>query len=122
MYRSLILIIVVISYCFSSCTKHNDAHKKIRNVSNTDYHMDIIIPNEWIEKLRNYNHKQNNALLLSEFDSFIKPDSIFIPYYEKDLDKKQPGILNPLFVNLDNDENEELVITLGWDENYPSIA
>ena len=122
MYRSLILIIFVVSYCLSACTKHKDVHKKTRNVSKMDYHMDIIVPTGWIEKVRKYDPNQNNAQLLSEFDRFIKPDSIFIPAYDKDLDKKQPGLLNALFVNLDNDESEELIITLGWNKNHPSMA
>lgn len=122
MQRFFILIIVVLCCCFSACNKHKDVHQKKRNVSKRDYHMDIIIPTAWIEKIRSYNHKQNNAQLLSEFDGFIKPDSILIPAYEKDLDKKQPGLLNALFVNLDNDGSEELITTLGWDENYPSMA
>lgn len=122
MYRSFIVMIFMVCCCFSACTKHKDINKKPRNRSKMDYHMDVIIPTAWIEKVRNYNHKQNNAPLLREFDSFIKPDSIFIPDYEKDLDKKKPGLLNALFVNLDNDENEELITTLGWNENFPSTA
>jgi hypothetical protein len=121
MQRNFIFIILISSF-LSACTQNKDIHKKVRDVSKKDYHTAIKIPSTWIEKIRNYNYKQNNAPLLHEFDSFIKPDSLFLPDFEKDLDKGKPGVLNPIFVNLDDDANEELICTIGWDENYPSMA
>jgi hypothetical protein len=114
MRRIFILITLVLAF-FSVFSQNKVTPKK-------DYNTNIKIPSAWIEKIRHYDYKQNNAPLLREFDSFIKPHSLSVPDYEKDIDKSKPGILNPVFVNLDGDTNDELVSIIGWDENYPSMA
>jgi hypothetical protein len=79
----------------------------------------IKVPTEWINKLRNYNYKQNNLTLLTEFEGFIKPDSLA---GSKELSHEDGGILNPMFVNLDNDLNDELIGLFGWSEEEPTLA
>lgn len=79
----------------------------------------IKVPSEWIGKLRNYDYKQNNLTLLTEFESFIKPDSLEgSQLYSSEVG----GMLYPMFVNLDNDEADELIGLFGWSEEYPTLA
>jgi hypothetical protein len=86
------------------------------------YNVHIKIPSAWITKLRHYSYKQSNAALLREFDGFLKPDSLFMPDYNKGLDKNKGGILNPMFTDLDGKPGDELICLLGWDKNYPSMG
>lgn len=113
MYRLYPLIFFALFLCVNAF-----AQKK----ASTNYAMDIRIPSAWIEKVRRYNYKDNNAAILKEFDNLIKPRSVYVPDFDKDLDKNKSGLLNPIFADLDGEAGEELICILAWDKNYPSMA
>ncbi len=94
--------------------------KTLSQTESADKNVKIKVPKEWIDKLRKYDYKEkNNVLLLNQFERFIKPDSLV---GLKEYPHENGGILNPIFVNLDNDPNEELIGLFGWSENYPTLA
>jgi hypothetical protein len=79
----------------------------------------IKIPAGWIAQVASYSYDgTNREQLLHEFESFIRPDSIHTQReYAHDY-----GIFNPLFVNLDEDQQNELIVILGWSEDEPTMA
>ncbi|HVW16287.1 MAG TPA: hypothetical protein VHB54_20815 [Mucilaginibacter sp.] len=85
------------------------------------YNYRLKIPSEWIGKLRHLDYKQDNTALLRQFDTFLKPGSIFKPGDDQ-ADRALRGILNPVFADLDGESANELVCLLGPDETEPSIA
>lgn len=107
-HKILILIIffLICGQVFSQ-TQHSDRNVKIK------------VPTEWINKLRNYDYKQDNLTLLTQFESFIIPDSLA---GSNAFSQEGGGILNPMFVNLDNDANDELIGLFGWSEEEPTLA
>jgi hypothetical protein len=114
-------LIFLFSFLIFSCNHHDKSahHTKIKGHG---YDVKIEIPDEWIEKIRHYDFKQNNATLIRELESYLKPDSLFIPDYNRDINKKEAGILNPMFTSLDGESTDELVCLIGWDKSYPSMA
>jgi hypothetical protein len=110
------ILTISLSLLLASCKQPKKAAPK------QGFHTDIFIPSAWIDKVKNYDYKQNNAPLLKEFDSFLKPDSLFVPSFQENLDKTKAGILNPIFTDLDGDGNNELLCTIGWIEEHPSMA
>jgi hypothetical protein len=80
----------------------------------------IKIPNEWIKKLTTYDYKSNNSQLIKDFEIFIKPDTLVLPHYKNQ--KEDNGILNPITVNLDNDEQDEIIALIGWTEYDPMLT
>lgn len=86
---------------------------------NQDRNVKIKVPIEWIEKLRQYDYKHSNLTILKEFEEFIKPDSLV---GSKESEHEDGGILNPMSVNLDNEQTEELIGLFGWSESNPTLA
>ncbi|PJJ80399.1 hypothetical protein [Mucilaginibacter auburnensis] len=113
MNRAFLFPFVILFFAIDAIAQKNDKH---------DFRLDVKIPSTWIEKVRRYNYKQNNASILKELEAIIKPRVIYIPAHEENLDKNKPGLLNPIFTDLDGEPGEEMICTLGWDENYPSMA
>ena len=107
-HKTLVLIIffLICGHAFSQSPRSE------RNVK-------INVPSEWINKLRNYDYKQDNLTILMQFESFIIPDTLA---GSKAFPHIGGGILNPMFVNLDNDENEEVIGLFGWSEEEPTLA
>lgn len=93
--------------------------QSVAQTNTTDRNVKIKIPTEWIGKLRNYDYKENNLTLLIQFESFIKPDSLA---GSKAFSREDGSILNPMFVNLDSDMNDELIGLFGWNEEEPILA
>ncbi len=90
-----------------------------------DFNVRIAIPSAWIEQVRHFGYKHSQAnLLLHEFEKFTKPDSLFKPHFDGDVppERKNTGLLNPMFINLDQEPGEEMVCLMGWDANYPSMG
>lgn len=79
----------------------------------------IKIPTEWITKLRNFDYKQSNFELLKSFEHFISPNYMV---GSNEFSPEKGGILNPMFVNLDSDPNDELIGLFGWSEEEPTLA
>lgn len=95
------------------------AKLSIAQTATEDRNVKIKVPTEWIEKLRNYDFKQNNKVLLEDFEGFIAPDSLV---GSKEYSHLEGGILNPMFVDLDSDSEQELIGLFGWNENEPTLA
>lgn len=85
----------------------------------SDRNVKIKVPTEWIDKLRFYDYKQDNSTIIQQFESFISPDSLV---GSKAFPNIGLSILNPMFVNLDNDANHELIGLFGWSEEEPTLA
>jgi hypothetical protein len=113
MYRLYLPAFFVLFFCFNA-----PAQKKAA----ASYALDIRIPSSWIEKVRNYDHKQSNAPILKEFEKLIKPHAIYVSDSYIDMDKTVTGFLNPIFANLDGETEDELICTLGWSSEEPSMA
>lgn len=114
MPRIFIVVLLLLSF---SARAQND--KK----THPDYQVKIKIPSGWIEKIRHYNYKQNEAApLLRELEGYMKPDSLYIPEYNTQVDKGKGGLLNPIFADVDDEPGGELICLLGWDENYPAMG
>jgi hypothetical protein len=129
--RRIFTVILLLLLFFLGCGHRNNSTPPGKNVyrdtnRHNDYNVRIAIPSAWIEKVRHFDYKQSSAkLLLHEFEKLTKPDSLFIPTYnddEKGVDKKKTGLLNPMFVNLDQDNGNELICLMGWSGEYPSMA
>ena len=85
-----------------------------------DRNVKIKIPNEWINKLMNYNFSTINTSLIKEFKSFIEPS--LINSNNSDWNEEYGGVLNPMFVNLCNDTTTELICLIGWNERKPILT
>jgi len=117
----LIIIFLFSSFLCLGC-KHPQSNKPVK-IAGDSTHFMLKVPSQWIEELRHRDYQKNSKNLLREFDSFVKPDKLFVPdYYYKDGDTTRDGLLNPIFANLDGESNDEMVCLMGWDETYPSIA
>lgn len=92
--------------CVSSCAQ------KENNVGNSR----IKISAEWIHQLRNYDYQQDNSSLLRQFEKYISPDSL-----AGSQENIHTAFINPMFVDIDNDGNEELIGLLGWNESEPTL-
>jgi hypothetical protein len=105
-YTVFLLLIILLFGCTGSQKDTNETDLKIK------------IPTKWIEKLRKYDYKENNVALLKEFEEFIKPN-ILTNNHGKD---KLQARLNPMFVDLDNDAEEELILLMGWTNYEPTLT
>jgi hypothetical protein len=85
----------------------------------SDRNEKIKIPTEWIENLHHFNYTQSNTSLLKDFESFIFPDTLT---GSKGYSHDHGGLLNPMFIDLDHDQSEELIGLFGWSENDPMMA
>lgn len=74
----------------------------------------VKVPDNWIKSVQNYDYKQDPKNILIEFTHFIYPDSIF--------DKSFSGYINPVFINLDEDPEEELIGLFGRFIEEPTLA
>ena len=92
-------------------------HCKVQNNTEAE-DIGIKVPTEWIEKLRTLDYTKNNRSLLIEFEKFIGSDTLSDSkaYY------KNLGMLNPLFVNLDDDPLDELIGLFGWSDSDMTLA
>lgn len=81
--------------------------------------MKIKIPTGWIEKLAQYDYKHNKEGLLQQFEGYIKPYTL-----DRSASLDYPGdwVLNPMFVNLDNDSENEIIGLFGWSQEHPALA
>jgi hypothetical protein len=91
----------------------------------------IKIPDSWIEKLRKNRYQKgstSNLTILKEFEGYISPDTLQgtseSTHYEGGvLDENEPGgRYNVLFVNLDEDPDEEIIGTFGYARRDPSLC
>lgn len=114
MKKIIILLILILSFTKISAQDESEADTLTQN-----WNVKINIPTEWIEKIRQYDYHSNNSELLKEFEHIIQPIS-FVCIDESVYE--EGGFLNPLFINLDSDKNEELIGLFGWSEFYPSLA
>ncbi len=80
----------------------------------------ILIPSDWINRLTSYDFKSNNSQIIKDFENFIKPDTLILPYYGNP--RQDGGFLNSITVNLDNDEQNEIIALIGWSENDPMLT
>ncbi|QEC79270.1 hypothetical protein [Mucilaginibacter ginsenosidivorax] len=129
--RRFFAVVLLLFPLFFGCARHdNNPPKPEKNVyrdtsRHDDYNVKIAIPTAWIEKVRHFDYKHRHAnLLLREFEKYTKPDSLLKIKDEGDVDSVRRGmaLLNPLFINLDQEPGEELVCLMGWDASYPSMA
>ncbi len=108
-----IFIVVSLLFSFSvSLAQNSQCHDQNNNLK-------IKIPTEWIEKIRYYNTKQNKEALLTDFERFIKPLTLYKTEYKPIVGQE---LINPLFANLDSEPGDELICLLGWDFENPSVA
>lgn len=84
-----------------------------------DRNLKIKVSKEWINSLRNYDYNKDNTLILEQFESFIFPDTLA---GSNEYSHEGGGLLTPMFVNLDNDANDELIGLFGWNEVEPTLA
>jgi hypothetical protein len=116
---SRLLAILLLPVLLLSCGHHqNDKPVKAFRDGNNYW---LKIPAEWIEKLRHFNYTRNDSTLLSQFQSFIAPDSLSNPHAEH-IDSGYGRVFNALSVDLDSDGNNEIVAFLGWDVDSPSLC
>lgn len=80
----------------------------------------IPVPTEWINRVKSYDYKTNNAALIREFEKLIAPDTLELHGYGNR--GQEGGILNPTITNLDDDGQEEIIALIGWTENLPMLA
>jgi hypothetical protein len=115
----LFLLLLTFSVAVSAC-KNADKNVHLNKLKPDDYAVKIKIPTEWIEKVRGFNYSKNAQPLISQFEAFIKPDTLYIGYRVHDDDYRY--LLTPMFVDLDSDHNEELICFLGWDTYNPLLC
>jgi hypothetical protein len=106
MRRIFLLIVLIISFSSADAQSELPVQK--------DYNVKIKIPSEWIEKIRHYNYSSNNKELISEFESFIKPDTLTNPHAQH-VSEDYGRVLNEAFVDLDGKPGDELAGLIGWD-------
>jgi len=64
----------------------------------------VKVPTKWIEKLRKFDYTEKSVIALTkEFEAFTKLE----------IDTFAPPIFNPVFVDLDGDSEEELLLLMG---------
>ncbi len=63
------------------------------------------IPASWITKLQKYDYKTTANDLVREFQTYIAPDSL--------TKFKEEAFLSPMFVNLDEDKESEILLFIG---------
>lgn len=90
-----------------------------QTVAPPDFHKYIKIPTAWIEKAREVDIDSTDQLV-EELESYIRPDSIYLPSY---LEHDHKGsYFKCKFVNLDDDPEPELVANIGWSISDPSFT
>lgn len=113
MRRIFLLIVLAIFFSYADAQSELAVQK--------DCNVKIKIPSAWIEKIRHYNYSSNNKELISEFESYIKPDTLANPHAQH-VNEDYGRILNEAFVNLDGKPGEELIGLIGWDVTCPYLT
>lgn len=108
MFKTFLAAAAILFVTLSSFARQKKSH--VPNVK-------VRIPTQWVENLRHYNFQPNNEVLISEFETFIKPDSL---PGQKNHDGN--GILNPMFIDLDGESGDELICLIGRNEEYPALT
>ncbi|MBD2768089.1 hypothetical protein IC235_09325 [Hymenobacter sp. BT664] len=107
------VILLTITQCVSPASKEKIAGVKV--------------PTEWVERVREYDYKQDNLPILKQLEGFIKSDTLA---GETDsthigrgiVDQSSGGIFTLLFINLDDDPAVELVGIFGYARYDPILA
>jgi hypothetical protein len=86
-----------------------------------DYNVKIKIPDSWIEKLRHFDYTRNDTVQLTEFESFIKPDTLANPHWQH-VDEGYGRVFCSMSINLDGDTTNELLCLMGWDITSPYLT
>ncbi|MDB5269262.1 MAG: hypothetical protein JWP58_2302 [Hymenobacter sp.] len=124
-----ILLLIGLAVSLSQCTSHPEP--KTNNFKPTDKAIGIKIPDSWIEKLRTNKYQANspcNVAILKEFEGYIKPDTLdgtseLVHRSGGILDYEEPGgRLSAVFVNLDEDVEEEVVGVFGYSRRDPCLG
>lgn len=105
-------VLITILFIFCTIDSFSQPEVKYGNVK-------IKIPTEWIEKLFKYDYKNNKKEFLEQFEGYIKPYSLDGSAY---LNHPNDWVLNPMFVNLDNDPENEIIGLFGWSQEHPVLA
>lgn len=98
--KSIILSSIII--LFSNCIQ-----------AQPELNIRVRIPDSWVEKVRTLDYWHPSTELIIELEKTVYPDSVF--NYDSDM----KGFLNPMFVNLDEDADEEMIALYGWSESSP---
>ena len=86
-----------------------------------DYNVKIKVSAEWIEKVRHFDYSKSDKELITAFEGFIKPDTLFNPHAEH-VAEDYGRVFDPLFANLDGESDNELICLLGWDVSSPYLC
>ena len=108
-------------FCFLFISIIHTAHAQGEGNAYKNLEVKIKIATTWIEKVRRFDYSRNTATLLSEFQTFIKPDTLYNPHAEH-IEEGYGRVLNPLFADVDSDGVEELICLLGWDISSPYLC
>ena len=124
--RFLVLLLLAFISCLVGCKPNSNAIEHEKNIyrdskNHENYNVRIKVSNSWIKKLQQFGYKRDTKSLLNEFESFIKPDSLFHPE-SRHIDADYGRVFNPIFVNLDEDLDNELICLLGWDIGTPYLT
>jgi hypothetical protein len=113
-----LLFITLFSSLLSACvrTSKNEHDNQKNNKING-----IKIPSWWIEKASHFNYTRDNIALLRQFNSFVKPDTLFNPHAEH-VDPGYGRVFNILFTDLDGETGDEMIGLLGWDYSSPDLC
>ncbi len=109
---SSIIFIVVSFLLINRSQGQSNAVFQERNIK-------VRIPTQWIENLQGYRYTQDNESILLDFEKLIEPDTLV---GSKTRNQYEKGIVNPMFINLDNDLTDELICLVGWSENDPMLC
>jgi len=113
MRRIFLLIVLAIFFSYADAQSELAVQK--------DCNVKIKIPSAWIEKIRHYNYSSNNKELISEFENFIKPDTLANPHAQH-VDEDYGRVFNEVFVDLDGKPGDELAGLIGWDVTCPYLT
>ncbi|SEP42947.1 hypothetical protein [Mucilaginibacter sp. OK283] len=125
--RRFFAIILLLFPLFFGCGRHdNNPAKPEKNIyrdtsRHDDYNVRIAIPTAWIEKVRHFDYTRNIKPLLTQFEGFIKPDSLVNPHAQH-VDEGYGRVFNPIFANLDGEPGDEMICLLGWDITSPYLC
>jgi len=110
-YSFLLLICIVIACLLSNC----DYNKSTQTKTNSPEDTLVQIPNEWIEKLKALkDYKNPPKALVTTFDSYLYSSKTLIDDDStQSIDLFKKPYLNPLFVNLDESPENELLLWIG---------
>ncbi len=66
----------------------------------------LIVPDVWIEQVANFDYVSESLPIVEEFERLLGQNSLG--------DRAGEGYLGQLFVNLDDDQQSELLLIIGW--------